>query len=107
MTKRNAKNTKACVEKLKVLSDEVRLSVLKLLMEGDPKAVNEISQSLAIEQSLLSHHLKVLREQGFVETAREGKFVRYRLADVAVSKAEREINLGCCTLSFETTAPKR
>src|ERR687886_1074950 len=67
-----------CVGKLKVLADTTRLAVLEILMEG-PKHVGELNTVLNVEQSLLSHHLKVLRKEGFVEATRDDKPVLYSL----------------------------
>ncbi len=90
-----------CVSKLKVLADSTRLAVLELLMEG-PKHVGELNAVIGVEQTLLSHHLKVLRQEGFVEATRDGKAVLYSLAPAARSpNADRAINLGCCLLSFD------
>lgn len=91
-----------CVKKLKVLADQARLSVLEILMSG-PKRVFEINDILKIEQSLLSHHLKVLRDEGFVETSRDGKSIVYRIAKDAVALvSDKSLNLGCCVLSFDS-----
>jgi ArsR family transcriptional regulator len=89
-----------CASRLKVLADTTRLAVLEILMDG-PRHVGELNAFLGLEQSLLSHHLKVLRKEGFVEATREGKAVLYRLAPEIRSSSERTINLGCCLLSFE------
>ena len=90
-----------CAAVLKVLADQTRLAVVRQLMAG-PQQVNQINEVLQIEQSLLSHHLKVLREAGLVESQREGKAVLYRLAPgVAGRRSGQAINLGCCLLSFE------
>ncbi len=89
-----------CVSKLKVLADTTRLAVLESLMEG-PKHVGELNAVIGLEQSLLSHHLKVLRKEGFVEATRDGKAVLYSLAPaVQPTNAGRAIDLGCCLLSF-------
>ncbi len=89
-----------CVRKLKVLADTTRLAVLEILMDG-PKHVGELNAVLGVEQSLLSHHLKVLRGEGFVETTRDGKAVLYSLAPgVQRANVGRAIDLGCCLLSF-------
>jgi ArsR family transcriptional regulator len=90
-----------CVRKLRVLADTTRLAVLEALMEGS-KHVGELNAVIGVEQSLLSHHLRVLREEGFVEATRDGKAVLYSLTP-AVWKANlgRAIDLGCCLLSFE------
>lgn len=90
-----------CAVKLKVLADPTRLAVVEVLMEG-PKHVGEINAVLKVDQSLLSHHLKVLRDAGLVEATRDGKSVLYGLAaGVEARGAVRGIDLGCCCLSFE------
>lgn len=67
-----------------------------------PKHVGELNQALQIEQSLLSHHLRVLRQQGFVTAVRDGKAVLYRLAyTVQTPNGLKELNLGCCVITFE------
>jgi ArsR family transcriptional regulator len=95
-----------CADKMKILSDVTRLWVLEQLLAG-PKNVTEINASLRMEQSLLSHHLKVLRNSGLVLAARNGKAVRYEIApDAKVPGGENAINLGCCRISFDGL-PKR
>ncbi|MFT5300483.1 MAG: DNA-binding transcriptional ArsR family regulator [Mariniblastus sp.] len=90
-----------CASVLKVLADETRLAVVELLMDG-PLHVGEMNASLNVEQTLLSHHLRVLREAGLVESERKGKQVLYSLANQVQSKRRgRAINLGCCKISFE------
>ncbi|MBD1907095.1 metalloregulator ArsR/SmtB family transcription factor [Funiculus sociatus GB2-A5] len=91
-----------CAQKLKTLADSTRLEVLELLMNG-PKHVGQINAVLGLQQSLLSHHLRVLREEGFVTATRDGKAVLYQL-DPTVQRANagKAIDLGCCLLSFES-----
>lgn len=90
-----------CADKLKILADITRLSVLQILMEG-PKHVGEINAVLGLEQSLLSHHLKILRQAGLVEATREGKAVLYHFVPTMRQKnAGKTIDLGCCLLTFE------
>lgn len=91
-----------CAAILKILADDTRLAVVRQLMAG-PQHVNEINATLTLEQSLLSHHLRVLRDAGIVESERDGKSVVYRLA-AHVAAGVRDgsaINLGCCRLSFD------
>jgi len=95
-----------CADKMKVLSDVTRLSVLEELLAG-PKHVNELNALIKIDQSLLSHHLKILRDAGLVKTTRDGKGVLYEIALEAKSQvAGKALNLGCCQISFEGL-PKR
>ncbi|WP_107668308.1 helix-turn-helix transcriptional regulator [Cyanothece sp. BG0011] len=93
--------SKSCADKLKILADTTRLSVLRILMEGS-KHVGEINDVLGLEQSLLSHHLKILRQAGLVTTTRDGKSVLYHFVPTIRQKGVTNvIDLGCCLLSFE------
>jgi ArsR family transcriptional regulator len=91
--------TQFCVRRLKVLSDTTRLSILRILML-EPKHVGELEMLLEIEQSLLSHHLQVLRREGFVTSTRDGKAVLYQLSPEFRTNSGDAIDLGCCLLSF-------
>ncbi len=90
-----------CATRLKVLADETRLAVLRALL-AKAQTVGQLQQKVGVYQSLLSHHLRVLRHAGLVEAERDGKAVRYRLASgVEVARSEQAIDLGCCQLSFD------
>ena len=90
----------ACEDRLKLLSDGTRLEVLRQLL-GGARRVSEIQEALGVEQSLLSHHLRVLREADLVRAERDGKAMLYRLAPgVSPKRGSNVINLGCCSLSF-------
>ena len=89
-----------CATKLKALADPTRLAVVEALMDG-PRHVGRLAELLDVEQSLLSHHLRVLREIGLLQADRDGKAVIYSLAPgVDGTAAEKTIQLGCCQLSF-------
>lgn len=90
----------SCAVMLKVLADETRLAVVRQLFTS-PRHVGELQAALEIEQSLLSHHLRLLREAGIVESERDGKSVLYRLtSSVELRRRGDIIDLGCCQLSF-------
>ena len=90
-----------CAEMLKALSDSTRLKVVRLLVDR-PCHVSEINERIGkIDQSLLSHHLKVLRDSGIVEAERDGKAVLYRLtSSIRARTRARGIDFGCCKLLF-------
>lgn len=88
-----------CAQKFKVLADDTRLAVLKLLMDN-PMQVGEINAVLGLEQSLLSHHLQVLRAAEFVVRERYHKGFVYSLAPSVRVTASKALNLGCCVLWF-------
>ncbi len=91
----------SCAEMLKVLADETRLGVVRQLLSG-AMHVGEINAELNVEKTLLSHHLKVLREAGLVEAERDGKAVLYRLSPAVESRRRGAgLDLGCCQITFE------
>ena len=97
---RTAPSPPSCAEKLKVLADTTRLAVLESLMDK-PRHVGELMELLGVEQSLLSHHLALLRDAGLVDAIRDGKAVLYQLAPgVAATTSRKSIDIGCCQLSF-------
>ncbi|MDF1825123.1 MAG: metalloregulator ArsR/SmtB family transcription factor [Verrucomicrobiales bacterium] len=92
-----------CAELLKALGDETRLLVVKHLLE-ESLHVGELKKKIGIEQSLLSHHLRLLRDAGIVESERDGKAVLYRLATrVEEYRNGRTLDLGCCELTFPSS----
>lgn len=68
-----------CCALLKALAHEDRLLLLCQLVEGE-RNVGELEALVGVHQPSLSQHLGVLREEGLVETRREGKYIYYRLA---------------------------
>lgn len=90
-----------CADRLKVLADKIRLGVLRVLLRG-PRPVWEINEEIGIDQSLLSHHLRTLRDAKLVVSERDGRTVLYRLAPgIRARSGESGIDLGCCFLSFD------
>jgi ArsR family transcriptional regulator len=93
--------SRSCASQLKVLADETRLAVMAQLLKG-PKHVGEINAPIDVEPSLLSHHLKVLRDAGLVVAERDGKQVLYQLSPrVQNGRRGNAIDLGCCLISFD------
>ncbi|WP_311223529.1 MULTISPECIES: metalloregulator ArsR/SmtB family transcription factor [unclassified Acidovorax] len=68
---------------LKVLANEDRLLLLCQLSQGE-MCVSELEQALGIQQPTLSQQLAVLRNEGVVQTRREGKNIFYSVADAAL-----------------------
>lgn len=60
----------------KALGDEHRLRILRLLAQKELSA-GEILESMDIVQSTLSHHMKVLTDNGVVTATRSGKWTIY------------------------------
>jgi ArsR family transcriptional regulator len=62
------------------LADPKRVLILYLLSYGS-RNVTELAEALGAPQPTVSHHLKVLRDRGLVETERDGTAIYYSLAD--------------------------
>ena len=69
------------------LSDEKRLRILGLLSTGE-RCVCELTEALDLSQSLLSFHLRTLKEAGLVADRREGRWVYYALGTGALEEAK-------------------
>lgn len=89
-----------CPAMLRLLAHRTRLEVVRALLDDGPLHVWEINERVAIEPTLLSHHLRALREAGLVDADRDGKAVLYRLADGLRARDGRSIDLACCVLRF-------
>jgi DNA-binding transcriptional ArsR family regulator len=99
-----------CAQMLRLLGDSERLLIIQVLREG-PKNVTEIGVSTSQKIANVSHHLKVLREGGIVESRREGRFVRYRLSPTAYVPSKTgpvdHLDIGCCRLEIPKEAPRK
>ena len=73
-------------EVMKILASPRRLEILHLLADG-PREVGRLADELGISQPNASQHLAVMRSAGVVEAEREGREVRYRLADPEIITA--------------------
>ncbi|WP_114562670.1 ArsR/SmtB family transcription factor [Ephemeroptericola cinctiostellae] len=67
---------------LKALSNPDRLLLLCQLVEGE-RCVSELEAQTGIAQPTLSQQLGVLREEGLVNTRREGRQIFYTVASTA------------------------
>lgn len=67
-------------ELFKVFGDSTRVRILVALFEAE-LCVCDISESLGMTQSAVSHQLQILRTNKLVKSRREGKQIYYSLAD--------------------------
>ncbi len=68
----------ALAPRLKALADPHRLTILFLLAE-QPLSVRQLQDATGLAQALMSHHLRVLREQGLVRSEPRGRSNIYEL----------------------------
>jgi DNA-binding transcriptional ArsR family regulator len=65
---------------LKCIGEPTRLQILKLLAKGE-RCVGDIVTVLKKEQSLISHHLRALKECNIVTDRQEAQKIYYRITD--------------------------
>ncbi len=64
-------------EILRALCHPLRMKILQFIDQNENINVNKIYNTLKLEQSITSQHLRILRNAGIVTTKREGKFIYY------------------------------
>lgn len=75
------------------ISDPTRVRVIEVLLDGDAN-ISEVARRLPVSRQAVAKHLSVLARAGLVESARDGRELRYhlapaRLADARAALAER------------------
>jgi ArsR family transcriptional regulator, arsenate/arsenite/antimonite-responsive transcriptional repressor len=81
---------------LKLLADPVRLAILDILVRrGGEVCVCDLEGALPVKQPTVSHHLRLLREAGWIDTVRKGVwayyFVRSEVINSVKSRVQRVV----------------
>ncbi len=63
------------------LNDETRVRLLCFIIKNGKVCVCDLEKSFDMIQSRLSRHLKILKEAGFLELSREGRWAYYDLKE--------------------------
>lgn len=71
---------------LQAAADPTRLAMLRQLSPGDEVCACDFTDCCDLRQPTVSHHLKVLREAGWVDSERRGTWVYYRLRPEAAAR---------------------
>jgi ArsR family transcriptional regulator, arsenate/arsenite/antimonite-responsive transcriptional repressor len=87
MANSTAANRALTLQRLKALSDEKRLQILMQLAAGE-RCVCDLTDALDAGQSLLSFHLRTLKDAGLVTDRRAGRWVHYSLNGDALADLE-------------------
>ena len=75
----------ALAARFKALADPTRVAIVNRLAAAEEVCVCDFVASLDLAQPTVSHHLKVLREAGLVESSRRGTWAYYRLVPESVA----------------------
>lgn len=79
-------------ELMRALAHPLRLKILEFIDRHGTINVNKIYNTLRIEQSITSQHLRILKLAGVVNAAREGKYMHYNINYDIVARAEKAVN---------------
>ena len=71
--------------RFKALADPTRVAIINSLSAVEEVCVCNLTETFDLSQPTISHHLKILREAGLVESSRRGTWAYYRLVPEAIS----------------------
>ena len=57
---------------LRTVGDPVRLEIVRVLSDDEPRVCNELQDALGLPASTCSYHLRLLREAGVTRTRAQG-----------------------------------
>jgi ArsR family transcriptional regulator len=75
----NADKLEVASELMRALAHPLRLKIVEFLDTNKNINVNKIYNTLKLEQSITSQHLRILRTSGLVLTEKEGKYIHYHV----------------------------
>lgn len=88
----NYDNLTESSEILRALAHPLRMRILEFIDQNGIINVNKIYNTLKLEQSITSQHLRILRLAGLVVTERHGKFIHYGINYDKLSHSMGAIN---------------
>jgi len=86
MPRANAIPADPDVQLLQALADPTRLAIVRELAGSTEVCACDFTSCCEVAQPTVSHHLKVLREAGWVSSERRGTWIWYRLRPEAISR---------------------
>jgi ArsR family transcriptional regulator len=92
------------VKVLKALGDGNRLNIV-LSIDRKALSVSEIIKATGLTQTLVSFHLRALREANIVPTEQSGPFIYYSMSDQALTK--KLMTLARSAYAEKTTAKEK
>ncbi len=73
----------AIARAFKALSDPTRVRLIAAILDRE-RCVHDLCIALTLEQSAVSHQLRLLRDQGLVRYRKQGRHVYYSLDDAHI-----------------------
>lgn len=99
----NTEKLQTSAEILRALAHPLRMKILEFIDKHKTINVNKIYNTLKLEQSITSQHLRILRLAGIVITTREGKFIHYSIDYSKVASVLKAVD-GFLTASSKATS---
>jgi ArsR family transcriptional regulator len=81
------------------MSEATRLQILLLLGQKGELCVNDIAAQFSISRPAVSHHLRIMKDNGLVIAVREGQEIYYRMNKAYIVRILRtwaEVLETCC-----------
>ncbi len=80
---------------LSIAGDPTRLRILCFMFRYKAATVTNIAKSLGMTVACISHHLQMMKDNGYFTTTRVGKTIRYELVASDFTKELSRVVLHC------------
>jgi len=65
---------------LRTIAHPIRLRIIQLLLQG-PLPVGELAEACSIPSHMMSEHLRIMKDRGFLGCDRQGRKIFYRVIE--------------------------
>ena len=76
---------------LSIAGDQTRIRILCFMFDNEKACVSDIAEALEMSISSISHHLQIMRDNGFFETVRMGNMICYIIVRNSVLNQLKQI----------------
>ena len=80
--------------RFKALADPTRVAIVNSLSAAGEVCVCNLTATFDLSQPTISHHLRILRKAGLVESTRRGTWAYYRLVPEAIDALRGALGAG-------------
>lgn len=88
-------------DKLTAIGEPTRLKILDVILANGGETVGAITKKIGCDYVNVSHHLTLMARLGILKGEKEGRFVRYSLADgIPDAKCPRTLKLSALVSLF-------
>jgi ArsR family transcriptional regulator, zinc-responsive transcriptional repressor len=71
-------------ECLRTLAHPHRLRIIQILLKGD-ESVGELARACELPSHMVSEHLRLLKDRGFLDNERQGRKIFYKVAEPSLA----------------------